>query len=170
MQSAEGWRARQTLIQAQTARLDFPKFGCGPEGQTSHSLSLLTLRSGTARTLHGKKPRTTSALLRSRPSLALLHGLILSDRKQRVTSPCSTLCPSPMDLSVDALSSFSASEQAVPPAQSCLLNSGGRPLAPPLRSQPLALPLLGLIHQSAQGLAPGLGLSKLVPMDFKAST
>lgn len=120
--------------------------------------------------LHAKKPRTTSALGRSRPSLALLHGLILGDQTQRVISPCSTPHPSPMDLSVDALSPFSASEQAAPPAQSHLLNSGGRPLSPPLHSQPLALPLLGLIHLSAQGLAQGLGLSKLVPTDFKAST
>lgn len=115
--------------------------------------------------LHGKKPRTTSDQGRSQPSLALLHGRILSDQKQRVISPC----PTPLGLSVDALSSFSASEQAAPPARAHL-NSGGRPLAPPLRSQPLALPLLGLIHLSAQGLAQGLGLSKLVPMDFTAGT
>lgn len=114
--------------------------------------------------LHGKKPRATSDQGRSQPSLALLHRQILSDQKQRVISPC----PTPLGLSVDALSSFSASEQAAPPAQSHL-NSGGRPLAS-LRSQPLALPLLGLIHLSAQGLAQGLGLSKLVPMDFTAGT
>lgn len=96
-----------------------------------------------------KQPRTTSALGRSWPSLALLHGLILGDQKQRVISPCSTPHPRPMDLSVDALSPLSASEQAAPPAQSHLLNSGGRPLGPPLHSQPLALPLLGLIHLSA---------------------
>ena len=93
------------------------------------------------------------------PSLALLLGPILGDRGRRRPLPAPPHPPGLLTYLQDPKGSvLSAFEQAAPPAWTPFLAGHHlwdrhlALLAPPVRSQPLPLPLLGLIHVS-----PGCG-------------